>query len=82
MAVKFYEKLLGTNQLQFIEEKAVRIRHLIPTAISADKVAILKKEVVAKEIRDTLYHMPGNMAPGPNGYLAKFFKVSWSIFER
>jgi hypothetical protein len=71
--------LLGTNKIQFTEEKAVRIRHLIPTTISADKAAILENEVTAEEIRDILFHMPANNAPGPDGFSADFFKASWSI---
>jgi hypothetical protein len=65
--------------LQFTEEKAVRIRHLIPIAISANKAAILENEVIAEEIRGTLFHMPVNMAPGPDGYPVEFFKAFWSI---
>ena len=57
----------------------MRIRHLIPTAISADKAAMLENEVTAEEIRDTLFHMPANKAPGPDGFSAEFFKGSWSI---
>jgi hypothetical protein len=33
VALKFYEKLLGTNHTQFTVDKADRIRSLIPTAI-------------------------------------------------
>jgi hypothetical protein len=79
VAIKFYEKLLGTNKVHFTEEKAVRIRHLIPTTISADKAAILENEVTAEEIRDILFHMPANKSPGPDGFSAEFFKASWSI---
>ena len=57
----------------------MRIRHLIPTAIFADKAAILENEVTAEEIRDTLFHMPANKALGLDGYSVEFFKVSWSI---
>ncbi|XP_059430260.1 uncharacterized protein LOC132163900 [Corylus avellana] len=44
-----------------------------------DKAAILEKEVTAEEIRETLFHMPANKAPGPDGLSAEFFKASWSI---
>ena len=79
MVVQFYEKLLGSNQMQFTKVKATRIRHLIPTVISCDKAANLEKEVIAEEIRDTLFHMLANKAPSPYGYSAEFFKASWPI---
>ena len=79
MAIKFYETVLGTNKVQFTVEKAVRIRHLIPTIISADKAAILENEVTEEEIGDILFHMPANKAPAPDGSSAEFFKASWSI---
>ena len=79
VAVKFYEKLLGTNHTQFTSEKADRIRSLIPTAIPSSKLAMLEREVTTEEIRDTLFHMPLNKAPGPDGFPTEFFKESWSV---
>jgi hypothetical protein len=40
---------------------------------------MLEKEVTAEEIRDTLFHMKANKAPGPDGFSAYFFKSTWSI---
>jgi hypothetical protein len=76
VAVKFYEKLLGTNQMQFTKEKADRI---ILATIPSNKVAILEREVTSEEIRDTLFHMPINKAHGPDGYTVEFFKDSWLV---
>jgi hypothetical protein len=56
--------------------KADRIRSLIPIAIPSNKLAMLEREVITEEIRDTLFHMPLNKAPGPNGYSVEFFKDS------
>jgi hypothetical protein len=39
----------------------------------------LEKEVFAKEIKDTLFHMKANKALGPNGFSAYFFKFTWAI---
>jgi hypothetical protein len=43
VAVKFYEKLLGTNHTQFTSEKAYKIRSLIPIAIPSSKSAMLER---------------------------------------
>ena len=79
VAVQFYEKLLRSNQMLFTEEKVARIRYLIPIIISGGNVARLEMEVTAEEIKDILFHMPSNKAPGPDGYTVEFFKASWSI---
>ncbi|XP_059436754.1 uncharacterized protein LOC132169808 [Corylus avellana] len=79
VAEDFYKNLLGTEQVQFTEAKAARVRQLIPVAISLEHAAILEKEVTAEEIRDILFHMKANKAPGPDGFYADFFKSTWSI---
>jgi hypothetical protein len=63
----------------FTEKKVAKIRHFIPTVISGEQAAKLEMEVIAEEIKDTLFHMPSNKAPGPNEYSAKIFKASWPI---
>jgi hypothetical protein len=75
----FYKKLLGTNQLQFTATKADRVRHLIFVAISTDQAALLEKEITADEIKDTLFNMKTNKAPGPDGFPMEFFKSAWSV---
>jgi hypothetical protein len=73
VALKFYEKLLGTNHTQFTIEKADMIRSLIPTVIPSSKPAMLEREVTTEEIRETLFHMPLNKAPSPDGLLSRVF---------
>ena len=65
--------------MKFTNEKAVRIRSLIPYAISTNKANMLVKEVTYEEIRDTMFYMPANKSLVPDGYTSEFFKNSWSI---
>jgi hypothetical protein len=79
VAVDFYKNMLGTDQLHFAEAKTSRIKQLIPVAISSEHAAILEKKVYAEEIKDTLFHMKANKAPGPDVFFVDFFKASWAI---
>jgi hypothetical protein len=40
---------------------------------------LLDKEVTEDEIRETLFHVKANKAPGLNGFSADFFKATWPI---
>ncbi|XP_013658199.2 uncharacterized protein LOC106362919 [Brassica napus] len=39
----------------------------------------LKREVTAAEIKATLFAMPLNKSPGPDGYSVEFLRASWDI---
>jgi hypothetical protein len=81
-AESFYKKLLGTNQLQFTASKADRVRHLISVAISTDQAALLEKEITADEIKDTLFNMKTNKAPGPLVFLWNFLSLHGLLLAR
>jgi hypothetical protein len=63
----------------FSDEFADRITHLISPVVSAESAALLEKLVTAKEIKKTMFSMPLNKAPGPDGFTTEFFKSSWSV---
>jgi hypothetical protein len=79
IAEDFYKKLLGSKQMVFTEENAVRLRQLISPSISAEKASMLDKDVTTEEIRATIFNMKSNKAHGPAGYPTKIFKSSWSV---
>ncbi|XP_074300097.1 uncharacterized protein LOC141631307 [Silene latifolia] len=41
--------------------------------------AILTAPLTDEEIKQAMFSIPGNKAPGPDGYSSQFFKDSWSI---
>jgi hypothetical protein len=45
VAKNFYKKLLGSNMMTFIDEKAARISQLVSVASPAEKSVLLEKEV-------------------------------------
>lgn len=42
----------------------------------------LTKPVMDEEIREVLFRMPNNKAPGPDGYTTEFFKSAWCIIGK
>ena len=48
-------------------------------AILDDKAVWLEKEVTEEEIRETIFHMKANKAPGPYEFSIEFFKATWPI---
>nr|GEZ39445.1 hypothetical protein [Tanacetum cinerariifolium] len=47
--------------------------------LSNEAVDHMVREVTSKEIRDAIFAIGDNKAPGPDGYSALFFKESWNI---
>nr|GEV71134.1 hypothetical protein [Tanacetum cinerariifolium] len=52
---------------------------LFSNRLSNKAVDHMVREVTSKEIRDAIFAMGDNKAPGPDGYSALFFKESWNI---
>lgn len=42
----------------------------------------LTKEFSEKEIKDVLFLIPSNKAPGPDGYTGEFLKETWSTIGK
>jgi len=76
---RFYRNLWGTKHMVFTEGHTTRIQQLSSPTISADKSLLLEKEVTAEEIKETIFSMKSNKAPGPDGHTADFFKAAWPV---
>ncbi|KAJ6889562.1 hypothetical protein NC652_030338 [Populus alba x Populus x berolinensis] len=75
MAVSFFEQLLSTPQPPLTED----ITPLYKGTISASSASTMLLPISNAEIKTTLFSIPDNKAPGPDGYNAFFFKTCWSI---
>ena len=53
------------------------LRNLLPFRCSDLQQDYLKRPVTAAEIKATLFTMPLNKSPGPDGYSVEFIRASW-----
>lgn len=75
--MKYFSDLNSRQCLQSI----VDIPQLFPCIDDAD-VAGLVKPVDLQEVKDNLFGIGGNKAPGVDGYLACFYQNQWSLCAR
>ncbi|CAL1361477.1 unnamed protein product [Linum trigynum] len=76
--IGFYKKLLGETNLEINpseEEVQQLVQHKIPQAECADLI----KTITVEEIRNVIFGMSSQKAPGPDGFSAGFFKKTWGI---
>lgn len=55
---------------------------LIDHQCSREDAARLMRPVQAAEIKEILFSMPCNKAPGPDGFPMEFYKAAWSVIEK
>ncbi|KAK8516620.1 hypothetical protein V6N12_049342 [Hibiscus sabdariffa] len=55
------------------------LKDILGCELAADVKDDLVALVTMKEVKDVVFGMNGNKAPGPDGYSAKFFQVAWRI---
>ncbi|XP_074266109.1 uncharacterized protein LOC141588575 [Silene latifolia] len=74
--LKYYQMLLGSksNTIQ-VNEAIVRKGSLC----NEDHAQILLSPVTRNEVKEVMFSIPNDKAPGPDGYSSKFFKDSWNI---
>ncbi|XP_074304440.1 uncharacterized protein LOC141639159 [Silene latifolia] len=72
----FYEILLGTkSSTQRVNNSIVKNGSICST----DHKKSLMIPVTKEEIKETIFHIPNDKSPGPDGYFSKFFKDTWDI---
>ncbi|XP_074317080.1 uncharacterized protein LOC141653264 [Silene latifolia] len=72
----YYQMLLGSNAPTIRVNKTIGRQGKI---CSDDHRDILLAPVTKEEVKDVIFHIPNDKAPGQDGYSSKFFKDSWDI---
>ncbi|XP_074299986.1 uncharacterized protein LOC141631182 [Silene latifolia] len=73
---EFYVGLLGNSKPVTQIHKGIVQAGKCLTAVH---LAVLNAPLTDEEIKHAMFSIPGNKAPGPDGYSSQFFKDSWSI---
>ncbi|XP_074301623.1 uncharacterized protein LOC141633025 [Silene latifolia] len=72
----YYISLLGTSKtVSPINRRIVQYGK----CLSVDHCEALLAPVTGEEIRAAMFSIPGNKAPGPDGYSSQFFKDNWEL---
>jgi len=79
MVVDYYQQLLGSKNLTVQPLSVEQIRELNSFRCSADLATQLSAIPTPEEVTATLFSLPRNKAPGPDGFTADFFISSWTI---
>ena len=77
-AVRHFKVLLGTPHSSHYPG-SLELRNIIHKQISAAHFNILNSIPSNEEIKDTLFSIHSNNAPGPDGFNAFFFKETWNL---
>ncbi|XP_020261656.1 uncharacterized protein LOC109837719 [Asparagus officinalis] len=74
--ISFFTNLLGTSVATSPPDK-----NIIKSGpcLSEAQIKDLSKPVSIEEIKEAIFSMSDNKAPGPDGYSASFFKTAWPV---
>nr|GEU62933.1 RNA-directed DNA polymerase, eukaryota, reverse transcriptase zinc-binding domain protein [Tanacetum cinerariifolium] len=73
--VTHYEKFLGNEGVT----DQLNSQHLFIRTLDIQKSAHMIRDVTDEEVKNALFSMKDDKAPGPDGFTAAFFKKAWDI---
>ncbi|KAK8619473.1 hypothetical protein V6N13_133431 [Hibiscus sabdariffa] len=77
--VHFFYNSLGAVEHDVTEISDVLLNDILGVGLTEDMCEGLIAPVLRREIKDVLFAMNGNKAPGVDGYTSKFFQVAWGV---
>ena len=75
----FFENLFGTVDLNVSKCSKELLGELLTTKLSREAALDMSRPVCSEEIKLTMFGINWDKAPRPDGYIAKFFKKTWSV---
>ena len=76
---KYYKDLFGSlqrNNFSLDESQTNDVPQ-----VNEEENELLTDEFMEKEVRDAIFQMKHNRAPGPDGFSAEFFQVFWTLIK-
>ncbi|CDP13420.1 unnamed protein product [Coffea canephora] len=55
------------------------MRQFINPVLSSEQCVYLTARVTPEDIKRVMFQLKDGKAPGPDGYLAEFFKLNWNV---
>ena len=81
-AAAHFETFLNGSSQSVPSVSQEELSSLVDYRCTAGEMATLQAPVQAEEIKDVLFSMPTNKAPGPDGYPMEFYKAAWSVIGK
>lgn len=78
-AVTYYETFLQGQSADDGDVTRAYLEDVLDYRCSNADAALLVAPVTADEIKDALFSMSANKAPGPDGFPMEFYKTAWSV---
>ncbi|CAL9237898.1 unnamed protein product [Arabidopsis halleri] len=78
-AAAYFEEIIGCTNLPQSPCTVAQLADLVSFRCSDIQKSDLQKEVSEEEIVSTVFSLPLNKCPGPDGYSVEFFRASWSV---
>ncbi|XP_062089720.1 uncharacterized protein LOC133796262 [Humulus lupulus] len=75
--LSFYQELLGSKMLQ--RKKVLAGVMFQGPTVTESQSELLLKDYSKEEVRKVIFEIPGNKAPGPNGYGSCFYQENWNL---
>ncbi|GKC03934.1 RNA-directed DNA polymerase, eukaryota, reverse transcriptase zinc-binding domain protein [Tanacetum coccineum] len=81
--LKKLDKFMGNEE--FIDKKVVHVKdfesssHLIKKKLSIDAANFMVRDICDEEIKEAMFQIDNNKAPGLDDFSSLFFKKAWSI---
>lgn len=79
LIIDYYHNLLGSRNFDVQPLSVERIRELNPFRCSSALAAQLTAIPTLEEVTSTIFSLPRNKAPGPDGFTIDFFITSWGL---
>ncbi|KAL0293105.1 UNVERIFIED_CONTAM: hypothetical protein Sradi_6957100 [Sesamum radiatum] len=75
--VNYFKKLFGGSQRQ--PQNLDHLQTFARYLISEDEATLISSPVQRQEIKEALFDINEDSAPGPDGFSSGFFKASWAV---